>query len=63
MPGRYDDVMSLSVRKGFIWPTADIYGGFGGFYDYGHLGAGLKRKWEDAWLRHFVKSEDNYYLV
>ena len=27
--------MSLSVRKGFIWPTADIYGGFGGFYDYG----------------------------
>lgn len=63
MPGRYDDIMSLSVRKGFIWPTADIYGGFGGFYDYGHLGAGLKRKWEDAWLRHFVKSEDNYYLV
>ena len=63
MPGRYDEVMSLSVRKGFIWPTADIYGGFGGFYDYGHLGAGLKRKWEDAWLRYFVKSEDNYYLI
>jgi glycyl-tRNA synthetase len=55
--------MSLSVRKGFIWPTADIYGGFGGFYDYGHLGAGLKRRWEDAWLSYFVRSEDNYYLV
>jgi glycyl-tRNA synthetase len=55
--------MSLSVRKGFIWPTADIYGGFGGFYDYGHLGAGLKRRWEDVWLRHFVKSEENYHLV
>jgi glycyl-tRNA synthetase len=55
--------MSLSVRKGFIWPTADIYGGFGGFYDYGHLGAGLKRRWEDAWLGYFVRSEDNYYLV
>lgn len=55
--------MSLSLRKGFIWPTADIYGGFGGFYDYGHLGASLKRKWENIWLRHFVKSEENYYLV
>lgn len=51
------------MRKGFIWPTADIYGGFGGFYDYGHLGASLKRKWEDVWLHHFVKSEENYHLV
>ncbi|MFQ6127854.1 MAG: glycine--tRNA ligase [Thermoplasmata archaeon] len=63
MGSRYDEVMSLSVRKGFIWPTADIYGGFGGFYDYGHLGASLKRKWEDVWLRHFVTSEENYHLV
>ncbi|MFQ5909360.1 MAG: glycine--tRNA ligase [Thermoplasmata archaeon] len=63
MRSRYDEVMSLSVRKGFIWSSADIYGGFGGFYDYGHLGASLKRKWEDLWLRFFVKSEENYHLV
>jgi glycyl-tRNA synthetase len=50
MPSRYDDLWSLSVRKGFLWPAVEIYGGFAGFYDYGHLGAAMKRNWEDLWL-------------
>src|SRR2546429_9756188 len=28
----YEDVMSLSVRRGFLWPAAVLFGGFGGFY-------------------------------
>ncbi len=63
MASRYDDVMSLSVRRGFLWPAVDLYGGFSGFYDYGHLGARLKRKWEDLWTAHFLGLGDNYYLI
>src|SRR3990170_1208718 len=63
MPSRYDAVLSLSVRRGFLWPAVDLYGGFAGFYDYGHLGAGLKRKWEDLWLATFLGLGDNYHLI
>ena len=63
MPSRYDDVMSLSVRRGFLWPAVDLYGGFSGFYDYGHLGARLKRKWEDLWTGYFLGLGDNYHLI
>ena len=59
----YEDVMSLSVRRGFLWPAVDPYGGFAGFYDYGHNGALLRRHWEDAWLEHFLGLNDNYYLI
>lgn len=43
------NVMELAVRRGFIWPSYEIYGGVGGFYDYGPLGATLKKKVEDVW--------------
>jgi glycyl-tRNA synthetase len=63
MAKRYDEVMSLSLRRGFIWPSVDIYGGFAGFYDYGHLGAMMKRKWEDLWLKYFLGLSERYYLI
>ncbi len=59
----YDDVMSLSVRRGFLWPAAELYGGFGGFYDYGHNGVLLRRRWEDLWTETFLGLSDNYYLI
>ena len=59
----YEDLMSLSIRRGFVWPAVDLYGGFAGFYDYGHNGTLLRRKWEEAWLDHFLGLDDNYYLV
>ncbi len=59
----YEDVMSLSIRRGFLWPAVDLYGGFAGFYDYGHNGTLLRRRWEDAWLDHFLGLNDNYYLI
>ncbi len=43
------NIMELAVRRGFIWPSYEIYGGVGGFYDYGPLGATLKKKLEDVW--------------
>ena len=45
-----DDLTAFAKSKGFFWPTAEIYGGAAGLYDYGHLGALLKWKFEDAWL-------------
>lgn len=57
------DVQSLAKRRGFIWQSAEIYGAMAGFYDYGAMGARLKRKWEDAWLKYFMGLNDNYHLI
>src|SRR5437762_3009164 len=59
----YEDVLSLSVRRGFIWPAVDLYGGFAGFYDYGHNGILLRRHWEDVWIESFLGLSDNYHLI
>ena len=59
----YEDLMSLSVRRGFLWPAADLYGGFAGFYDYGHNGTQLRRRWEDLWTETFLGLGDNYHLI
>ncbi|MCG2827197.1 MAG: glycine--tRNA ligase, partial [Thermoplasmatales archaeon] len=55
-------IWSIAKRRGFIWPAVEIYGGLAGFYDYGHLGAMLKRKWENLWLKYFLNLGD-YYLI
>jgi hypothetical protein len=38
-----DDIVSLCKRRGFIFPSSEIYNGFAGFYDYGPLGAVTRR--------------------
>jgi glycyl-tRNA synthetase len=56
-------LFALLRRRGFLWPTAEIYGGAQGLYDYGPLGASLKRNLQDAWARWFVGLSDDYYLI
>ena len=58
-----DKVLELSHRRGYLIPTAEIYGGFAGVYDWGHLGTLLKRKYERAWRQFFVQEEDNIYEI
>ena len=60
---KLDDLLSFTRRKGLVWQSAELYGGMAGFYDYGHLGAGLKRRWEDLWLDYFLGLHDNYHLI
>ncbi|MEE8167908.1 MAG: glycine--tRNA ligase [Candidatus Hydrothermarchaeales archaeon] len=48
---KHEKVMELALRRGFLWPSYEIYGGTSGFYDYGPLGAMLKKKIEDEWRR------------
>lgn len=54
---------SLIQRKGFIWQSAELYGGVSGLYDYGPNGAAMKRAWESLWLSYFVTSADSCHLV
>ncbi len=44
-----DALTALCKRRGFIFQTAEIYGGLNGFYDYGHLGVLLKNNLRQAW--------------
>jgi len=54
----YDKVMMLAKRRGFIYPSFEIYGGCAGFYDYGPLGSRLKQNLENLW-RSFYLLKDN----
>ncbi len=48
-------IVSLSKRRGFIYPASEIYGGINGFWDYGPLGTQLKNNLRDRWWRDMVE--------
>ncbi len=50
-------IISLCKRRGFIFQTSEIYGGIGGFYDFGPLGSEMKRKIKQSWLSDIKKNE------
>jgi glycyl-tRNA synthetase len=52
-------VVNLCKRRGFIFPSAEIYGGFRSTYDYGPLGVLLLRNVKDAWWRAMVQYRDD----
>lgn len=56
---KLEEIISLCKRRGFIYPTSDIYGGIGGFYDLGPQGVALARNIKDAWWREMVTSRDD----
>ncbi len=58
-----DELFALLRRRGVLWPTAEIYGGAQGLYDYGPLGARLKRRIEEAWTTWFLGLSNDYYLI
>ncbi|MBK7406476.1 MAG: hypothetical protein IPJ41_18255 [Phycisphaerales bacterium] len=49
-----DDIMSLCKRRGFVYQASEIYGGINGFWDYGPLGAQLKKNLRDAWWEDMI---------
>ena len=58
-----EELYALLRRRGVLWPTAEIYGGAQGLYDYGPLGAALKRHIEEAWAAWFVGLSEDYYRI
>ncbi len=53
--GKMDKIVALCKRRGFIFQSSEIYGGINGFWDYGPLGAELKRNLKNAWWEDIVR--------
>ncbi len=49
----------MAKRRGFVFPGSEIYGGFGGFWDYGPLGTELKNNIKKAWWQSMVYDRDD----
>jgi glycyl-tRNA synthetase len=58
-PDLVEQVVNLCKRRGFVFPSSEIYGGFRSTYDYGPLGVLLKRNVMDAWWRAMVQERDD----
>src|SRR3989338_7467508 len=58
-----DKIVALCKRRGFIYPSFEIYGGFAGFYDYGPLGVALKKNITNLWWKQFVTDREDVYGV
>jgi glycyl-tRNA synthetase len=58
-PVAMDTVVSLAKRRGFVFPSSEIYGGFGSTWDYGPLGVELKRNVKNLWWRDMVQMRDD----
>ena len=57
MERKSDRILSVAKQRGFLWGSSEIYGGIAGFFDYGPMGALLKRNIENAWRKLFIVSE------
>jgi glycyl-tRNA synthetase len=54
-----DKIVSLSKRRGFVFPSSEIYGGLGSSYDYGHYGVLLKNNIKGQWWRAMLQERDD----
>ncbi|MBL9199737.1 MAG: glycine--tRNA ligase, partial [Opitutaceae bacterium] len=54
-----DAIVALAKRRGFIFQSSEIYGGFNGFFDYGPLGSELKKNIRDCWWADMVRRRDD----
>jgi len=58
-----DQIVNLCKRRGFVFPSAEIYGGFRSTYDYGPLGATMLRNVREAWIRSMVQLRNDVVLI
>jgi glycyl-tRNA synthetase len=54
-----ENIVSLCKRRGFVYPSSEIYGGIGGFWDYGPMGVELARNIKEAWWKAMVHDRDD----
>jgi len=54
-----DRIVELCKRRGFVFQSSEIYGGISSSYDYGPLGAALKRNVKDAWWKDMIATRDD----
>ncbi|MEY3342189.1 MAG: glycyl-tRNA synthetase [Actinomycetota bacterium] len=58
-----EQIVNLCKRRGFVYPSAEIYGGFRSSYDYGPLGSLMLRNVRESWLREMVQKRDDVVLI
>src|SRR5918992_3303580 len=58
-PLSFETLVSLCKRRGFVFPSSEIYGGIGGFWDYGPLGVEMKNNIKRLWWRAMVQERDD----
>jgi glycyl-tRNA synthetase len=58
-PVTMEKIVSLCKRRGFIFPSSEIYGGIGSSYDYGHYGVLLKNNVKAQWWRSLLQERDD----
>lgn len=54
-----DQIAAFCKKKGFVYPNSEIYGGLGGFFDYGPLGVELKNNIKQEWWKRFVQQRED----
>ena len=54
-----EKIVALCKRRGFIFPSSEIYGGIGSSYDYGHYGVLLKNNVKDRWWHALLRERDD----
>ncbi len=54
-----EKIISLCKRRGFVFPTSEIYGGISGFYDFGPLGVEMKNNIKRIWWKNIVQERDD----
>jgi glycyl-tRNA synthetase len=54
-----EEIISLAKRRGFVYPSSEIYGGFSGVYDYGPFGVELENNLKAQWWRKMVYERDD----
>src|SRR5438132_6929717 len=58
-----DKIVSLCRRRGFVFPSSEIYGGLGSTYDYGHYGVLMKNHIRSLWVRAMVQERDDIVAI
>src|SRR3989344_1753114 len=58
-----EKIISLCKRRGFVYPNSEIYGGFSGFWNYGHYGSILKENIKNLWKQRFVFDREDMFLT
>lgn len=57
------ELATFCKKKGFIYPSSEIYGGVAGLFDYGHLGTRLKKNFENQWRDYFLGLNSNFHEI
>jgi len=59
MENNFEKIVSFTKRRGFVFQSSDIYGGLGGFYDFGPLGVELKNNIKNSWWKAMTRKRDD----